>query len=248
MIDAFKDVSDQASQVLNSLLVNGELNLSNIGAMQIGSGNKVFRGDQQGIWLGATKFADAPFSVDMEGNIVATSLDLSGFLEIGEAASDVNAGATEISGTKIQNGTIVSGKLSVTELSAITANAGTITAGTIQGVLYRSAASGVRVEIQAGSAVIKLYDSGGDEVLRIDENGTDSLIKAYDGRHLALSADGSARVYCNDTLDMNSNTIQTVNKIKFQNLSSHPSDTNAIWVKDADLFFRDGGGSLTQLN
>lgn len=47
--------------------------LTTTSAMQIGSGSQVFRGDQSGIWLGAVKFADAPFSVDMEGNVVATT-------------------------------------------------------------------------------------------------------------------------------------------------------------------------------
>ena len=63
MIEAFKDVKESSVDLIDSLLINGELNLSNIGAMQIGSGDKVFRGDQSGIWLGAAKFADAPFSV-----------------------------------------------------------------------------------------------------------------------------------------------------------------------------------------
>lgn len=44
--------------------------------LQVGYGSKVMRVDQQGLWLGAETFAAAPFSVDMDGNVVATSLSL----------------------------------------------------------------------------------------------------------------------------------------------------------------------------
>lgn len=52
----------------------------NAATMQMGEGSKVFRADRDGIWLGAEKFADAPFSVDMEGNMVASSATFSQYL------------------------------------------------------------------------------------------------------------------------------------------------------------------------
>ena len=58
--------------------IGGSQYLDNIATMQVGYGSKVFRGDRSGIWLGASKFTDAPFSVDMEGNVIATSADFSG--------------------------------------------------------------------------------------------------------------------------------------------------------------------------
>lgn len=49
------------------------------GALQVGGlGARAFRVDDSGIWLGAQEFADAPFSVDMAGNVVASSADFSG--------------------------------------------------------------------------------------------------------------------------------------------------------------------------
>ena len=39
--------------------------------------------DESGIWLGANKFADAPFSVDMLGALIATSGNISGTVRIG---------------------------------------------------------------------------------------------------------------------------------------------------------------------
>lgn len=77
-----------ASMELMTEYVSGELPLGqNIGGSQTfsdslkrGHGNKVFGQSSQGIWLGAADFPDAPFRVDMEGNVTATSLDLSAYV------------------------------------------------------------------------------------------------------------------------------------------------------------------------
>lgn len=45
-----------------------------------GYGDAVFGSSEEGIWLGAADFEDAPFAVDMEGNVIATSLNLSQYL------------------------------------------------------------------------------------------------------------------------------------------------------------------------
>lgn len=42
-----------------------------------GYGDKVFGSDENGIWLGAAEFADAPFSVDMDGDVIANSIFIS---------------------------------------------------------------------------------------------------------------------------------------------------------------------------
>lgn len=41
--------------------------------LQVGYGTKVLRVDQTGMWLGAETFAEAPFSVDMLGNVIGES-------------------------------------------------------------------------------------------------------------------------------------------------------------------------------
>lgn len=76
---AFNDVATKAlPQVPEG--IGGTQYLDNIGTMQVGYGTKVLRVDKSGIWLGAERFADAPFSVDMEGNVVASTLNLSDYL------------------------------------------------------------------------------------------------------------------------------------------------------------------------
>jgi len=43
-----------------------------------GYGNAVFGSDENGIWLGAAEFAAAPFRVNMQGDVVASSADFGG--------------------------------------------------------------------------------------------------------------------------------------------------------------------------
>lgn len=70
--------------------------LDNVKSFQVGYGGKNMRVDSQGLWLGADKFADAPFSVDMEGNMKATSGVFSGTVS-----------AATITGSTITGGAII---------------------------------------------------------------------------------------------------------------------------------------------
>ena len=45
-----------------------------------GYGDAVFGSDENGIWLGAAEFANAPFRVAMDGSLVATSATLGDFV------------------------------------------------------------------------------------------------------------------------------------------------------------------------
>ncbi|MDE2026117.1 MAG: hypothetical protein KGJ07_06490 [Patescibacteria group bacterium] len=56
----------------NSSFASGDStpNFSNI---SVGNGSSVFHVDRSGMWLGATKFADAVFSVDINGVITSKS-------------------------------------------------------------------------------------------------------------------------------------------------------------------------------
>lgn len=76
-IDAFNYVTDIELEDPNGIIA-GLNDLRRIAAMQIGSGDRAFHGDQDGIWAGAERIADAPFSVDMDGNLLANSATISG--------------------------------------------------------------------------------------------------------------------------------------------------------------------------
>lgn len=142
--------------------VAGDELLNSVAALQVGFGTQVLRIDRQGIWLGAETFASAPFSVDMAGNMTATSLDLSAYLEVGESLADIQA--------------------LIGDLSDIDTSLGTITAGnliglTVTGGLIRTSTSGGRVEIDGTTDNIEVYDSSNVRRMELDQ---DELI-FYDG-------------------------------------------------------------------
>lgn len=137
--------------------------------LQIGNGSKVFRGDKSGIWLGASRFADAPFSVDMQGNVIATGLTLG-----------------SLSGTldDIANGTTYKKTTASEVLGAGRAYTGLNTAGEIiQGFLSSQLSSkslpytGVRVDnngiygTKSGSVTFYINASTGDATFSGDVTG-----------------------------------------------------------------------------
>lgn len=76
--DAFNDI-EPLIQPLKEGVAAGSEYLQNVSSLKAGSGNQVFRFDaNSGMWLGGKTFAEAPFSVDMEGNMFGSSVDLSG--------------------------------------------------------------------------------------------------------------------------------------------------------------------------
>lgn len=99
IVQAFTDIRETPLPVTTGNIY-GMNDLTNTAQIAMGFGSKVFRGDEQGIWLGAKTFATAPFSVSMEGAVVATSLTLSGYLT--NAGTDqsftgsINAGASNV--------------------------------------------------------------------------------------------------------------------------------------------------------
>ena len=80
-VNPFNDVADidPSSGPQN---VYGTDLVDNIQAIKIGSGATAFKADQSGIWLGANEFADAPFSVSMDGKIITRATDGTGSITI----------------------------------------------------------------------------------------------------------------------------------------------------------------------
>ncbi len=75
-----------------------------------GYGDAVFGSDENGIWLGAADFADAPFSVDMDGNVIASSATFGQYLSKAGSAQ-VLTGDIQVKDSKVKidgaNGRIV---------------------------------------------------------------------------------------------------------------------------------------------
>src|SRR5690606_26892717 len=81
------------------------------GSISIGSGNNVFRADTQGIWSGHSSYVDAPFYVNMQGQLYATDVNITGTI----------TGSTISGGFVI--GAIINGGL-ITGTTIQTANSG----------------------------------------------------------------------------------------------------------------------------
>lgn len=228
--------------------------LTSVRSLQVGYGSKVLRVDRDGIWLGAEHFADAPFKVDMLGNMTASSVTLSGYLQVGEALADVGIG--NITGTYIASGAITTAKLSATAIDGMT----------ITGAEIRTSASGSRVVIDGVTDAMYVYSGStkrmqldGDEISFYNSSGsklggistpttTNLQIQATTGNYLILSVAsasytinmdvaGSLVGYWTSTgLNMNSNDIIGINEIVFDKRTSTPN-------RDGEVLHYDNGST-----
>ncbi len=108
-----------------------------------------------------------------ETNIVANTITAASIAANTITASQI--AANTITGNEILANTITADKLNVVTVSAITANLGSITSGsitgtTITGNVFQTASSGQRIVISNSDNALKFYDSGGANVVRIDDN------------------------------------------------------------------------------
>jgi len=144
---------------------------SNVKQLSVGFGSKVFRVDRDGMWAGAEDFASAPWKVDWDGNMTASSITISGYVATGGSLADIGAG--NITETYIGSNAITAGKISVNDLEAISADLGDITAGsldavtitgtTITGSTLTTASSGQRVILT--STLAAFYNLSGTNIV-----------------------------------------------------------------------------------
>lgn len=134
-VSYFNDIRGQGLPVSEDM--KGLAYLDNILALQVGNGSKVLRSDESGLWLGASKFVDAPFSIDMEGNLIATQATISGAI----TAATIDIGGADATSFHVDiNGNIWSGHAAfasapfkVSNAGAVTASNLTVTGGSITG-------------------------------------------------------------------------------------------------------------------
>jgi hypothetical protein len=132
-----------------------------------GSDTTSFHTDINGnSWWGAAAFADAPAKITSAGAATFTSVSITGYVASGGAATDVNNGATTISGTKITASsitasqiaasTITSSQLNATSINAMGITAGSVDAGnitgtTISGKTVQTSASGNKIAMNSNN-------------------------------------------------------------------------------------------------
>lgn len=197
------DAGKITTGVLNAIQLTG--NAISGGTIRIGSGSNVFSADSNGLYLGSTTFASAPFSVTPAGYLKATIGEFSGTLSSGVSITSPVISGGSISGTSISIGSPVA--FQVTSVGAMTASSATITGGSLNinssfivsttGVVtataFNTGLSGERVELGTN------YGSG-DEIRFISSGGGVGSIRNPSGASLRLSASTT-------TIDVNSSGL-----------------------------------------
>src|SRR3990172_3859442 len=80
-VDPFPETPESkpiSLEIINGLISSSTQFLRNVKELAVGFGEDVFRVDRQGICLGAAKFEDGPFRVNMQGDLVAASAIITG--------------------------------------------------------------------------------------------------------------------------------------------------------------------------
>ncbi|MBE7901059.1 hypothetical protein G7L40_21220 [Paenibacillus polymyxa] len=115
-------------------------------SLVIGSGNNVTKINTDGISAGNDDYTIAPFKVDMQGNVVARSIKLTGQIDNSEMKS-----------SEIKASTIRTSKLYGNEIEG----------GIITGALFRTAKEGRRIEINSNG--LTAYNSRGGESISLGQ-------------------------------------------------------------------------------
>ncbi|SLJ98075.1 MULTISPECIES: prophage endopeptidase tail family protein [unclassified Paenibacillus] len=155
-------------------------------SMIIGSGNLVTKINTQGISSGHSDYNQAPFRVDMAGNVVARSIKLTG---------------------QIDNSTMLS---SLIQASRIVGNE--IEGGTITGSLIRTAANGRRIEQDING--FRTYDGNNRNRIRITTGSNDEIAAiswygsggAFAGEINSYQNSGGLSIISNDLIIGSNNT------------------------------------------
>lgn len=146
------------------LYINNNGDLVTKGNIIIGEGNSVFHVDELGLYLGSDTFEDAPFRIDLNGNMVSNNADFTGELKV----DGVNI-LDEIEGIKTINGQYLTDN-SINNAKIIDLIADKISAGTITGSTIKTGETGsTRVELRSTYADIDMY-RGSNNILRIEDD------------------------------------------------------------------------------
>lgn len=152
--------------------------------LQVGAGSTVFRANESGIWLGAKRWASAPFRVDMNGNVVATSITLGAQY------------TTPSQVTTIIGNTVTTGYVNALSIVAGSVAAENITGNVITGKTLQTATSGIRVLINSTGLVgqISFFDSSNNYVGSMFGASTSLFIRGVLGIGFTIGSSGFGTV------------------------------------------------------
>lgn len=156
--------------------VGGFDDLRRVAAFEIGAGNRAVKADESGLWLGAHKWASAPFRVNMQGDLVASSATISGAI----TAATIDVGGADATSFHVDiNGNIWSGHAAFASAPFKVSNAGVLTATGVD----------VTGEINATSGVIGGWTI---EAAKIESDGDDIILDPVNKK--ITVADGNDRI------------------------------------------------------
>jgi len=168
IINPFEDYQPQLQQNSQLILPTKSGNLTDVNTISVGSGSKTMKVDRQGMWLGGNTFTEAPFRVDMEGNVVANAIQLASTIAIGSA----NGLSTEVLGANPGTESLLTG----TSFSL------TLDFPTLVHIVFT--AHGWIDRIAAG-------DFGGNGLVRLHINGTERRRAILSGQKVGTDSAGA---------------------------------------------------------
>lgn len=191
--------------------------LKNAKDLQVGSGDKQFKISEQGIHLGAERFADAPFSVDMEGNgkftgevVISSGSGIGNLTDAGALATADTVEASNLGTTVISGGKIITGLLTADNIKAGTLTGRTVIANGGTGSDVRMQNDGTLTFWQWGSLQSTFYSDGSGNLF-IDTskilylNATNNFVAFCDRQDIMFNDDNDgsdAHWYSNGNLKM----------------------------------------------
>lgn len=181
--DGWKNVRSAitADGIIAERIVGQEINGV---SLSIGSGNSITKINPNGISAGHASYAEAPFRVDMAGNVVANKLTAKSATfnesrfnngEIVGSSINVGNGRFTVNGLGVMNATdgYFRGNISGSTISGGTITGGTINGGTITGATLRTAENGARFEVDQNGW--KMYDELGRQRVYSSINSSQGL-------------------------------------------------------------------------
>ncbi|WP_168124057.1 hypothetical protein [Paenibacillus sp. HB172176] len=187
-----KNIGTTASPVWSDQIVldtNGDVIFK--GKVEIGSGNSLFKADSNGISLGSSTFANAPFSVDLTGKMKASNVQVTGgTMQIGSkfgVASDgtltasngnfsgnITMNSGSISWANVNTDPVASGAASAAGNAQSTANSAISTSAAIAGGNYNGGSFIDGRSIKTANflgGTIEIGSLGNNNVFKADSTG-----------------------------------------------------------------------------
>lgn len=167
----------------------------NKGEMTIGSGNSVFKADSNGIYLGATEYASAPFRVDMSGNLYAENVNLTG--EVNAVSGTI--GGFTITPTQMYGGIIKTGQAVGAGGSGVVMDTqGLRGYSSVLGEVFNLPTDGSAPTFSSGIIENTIYEINTNSIMRTSENVGDGTA---DSAGILINETGFYATQDNQTLE-----------------------------------------------